>query len=129
MEFFEDGEEVITRWRPDERFQGYGSVLHGGIQATVMDELASWTVFVKLETAGVTSSLSVDYRRPVYTDRGALTIRASVDEVEKNMATIALRLYDSDGNLCSEGRVVYFTFPPKLAQKRLAYPGRKAFDE
>ena len=129
MEFFEDGDEVISMWHPRDHLQGYGSVLHGGVQATAMDELASWAVFLKLKTAGVTSRLDVVYHKPVYTHRGEITLRASVQGVEDNRATISVRLFGPEGGLCSEASVVYFIFPPRLARKRLDYPGYEAFFE
>ena len=38
-------------------FAGFHDILHGGIQATMMDEIASWVVLVKLDTSGVTYPL------------------------------------------------------------------------
>ena len=67
MKFFEDEDEIVTFWQPQNRFQGYNFVLHGGIQATLMDEIASWVVFIKLKTAGVTSKMEIRYKKPVYT--------------------------------------------------------------
>lgn len=42
LEFWDTGDEIITQWMPDNKFVGYKNVLHGGIQATIMDEIASW---------------------------------------------------------------------------------------
>jgi len=55
MQFFDEGDSVISTWEPTGNFQGWHNVLHGGIQATLMDEIASWVVFTKLGTTGVTS--------------------------------------------------------------------------
>lgn len=44
MEFFEDGDEIISRWKPRPEFQGWINTLHGGIQATLADEISSWVV-------------------------------------------------------------------------------------
>jgi len=41
LEFWEKGEEVIAKWIPRKSLQGFRDVLHGGIQATLLDELAS----------------------------------------------------------------------------------------
>jgi len=49
MSFAEDGEYVVSEWEPKDYFQGYYNVLHGGIQATLMDEIASWLVQIKLK--------------------------------------------------------------------------------
>ena len=48
LDFFEDGEDLVATWEPGEHYQGYNRVLHGGIQATLLDEIASWVVFVKI---------------------------------------------------------------------------------
>jgi uncharacterized protein (TIGR00369 family) len=127
MEFFETDDAVESRWAPKGRFEGYNSVLHGGIQATMMDEIASWYVFVKLETAGVTAGMSVDFHRPVYTDRGTLHLAARLEEMKKNIAHIRVELRDAEGALCADGVCRYFTYPQKIARRRLDYPGHEAF--
>ena len=60
LDFFEDGEYVISRWKPRIVLQGYKGILHGGIQATLLDEVASWVVYVKAKTAGVTSRIDIN---------------------------------------------------------------------
>ena len=52
MEFYEDGEFVVSYWEPKQHFAGYGNILHGGIQSLILDEIASWVVYVKVKTAG-----------------------------------------------------------------------------
>ena len=44
-EFYEEGEYITCHWMPRPEFQGFFHVLHGGIQATLMDEIACWNVF------------------------------------------------------------------------------------
>jgi len=59
MTFYEDDEELVSVWDPKDHFHGYLNILHGGIQATLMDEISSWVVYIKLRTAGFTSKLNV----------------------------------------------------------------------
>ena len=54
MEFFEDGDDIVAFWKPQGTYQGWLRTLHGGIQTTLMDELAGWVVLRKLQTSGVT---------------------------------------------------------------------------
>ncbi len=129
MEFFEDGNDVAAIWEPDGHFQGYGKILHGGIQATLMDEIASWYIYVKRNTAGVTSAIDVRYIKPVYTDRGAIEIRARLKEIRQNIMVISAELKDKSGFVCTVAAVTYFTYPEKTARTRLHYPGRDAFFE
>ncbi len=127
MEFFEDGDEIVCTWNPQDHFCGYGTILHGGIQSTLMDEIASWVVFTRLRTAGFTSSLEVRFLRQVHTDQGPLSLRAVILEKEKNIANISVRLFDAGGPLCADGEIKYFTLSEILARKKFHYPGHEHF--
>jgi len=127
LDFYEEGDEVVCDWDPKPQFQGYGNILHGGIIATMMDEIASWFIFTQLKTAGVTYQLTTNYRSPVYTDRGAITLRARLKEERRRKIDIDVKLYDKEGNLCSDGVVGYFVFPAKFTKDKLYYPDFDSF--
>jgi uncharacterized protein (TIGR00369 family) len=127
MEFFKDGDELVCKWDPSEHFQGFHDILHGGVQATMMDEIASWVVFVMLDTAGVTYQLNTRFRKPVLISKGIITVRASLVKQQKRIAEIEARLYDGEQKLCAESQANYFVFPREQAVKEMHYPGREAF--
>jgi len=127
MTFEEDGEDLVSYWEPKKQFQGYHTVLHGGVQATLMDEIASWFVYVRLKSAGVTSRVQIRYIKPLYVDKGILTIRASLLRMRKNLADIQVRIFDQDNVLCAEGLLVFFTITPEKAKQTLYYPGSESF--
>lgn len=129
MRFVEEGDEVTCRWDPKDHFQGYGNVLHGGVQSSLMDEIASWLIFVKLHTAGMTSKLEVRFRKPVIVDGGQVLLRSRLKEMKRNIAVVAVDLYDSRNQLCSQGEVWYFTLPEQEARDKLRYPGLESFFE
>lgn len=122
-------QNVQTEWNPIEFLQGYPNVLHGGIQSTLMDEVASWAVYVLLQTGGVTSKMEIKFLKPVLISNGKVTIKASLIDQEKRFANIRTELYDGNNELCAEGIVQYFTYPQELAIKKLNYPGINAFLE
>jgi len=127
MNFRIEGDEVLCDWVPEAHFQGWVGVLHGGIQATLMDEIASWLVFVQLKTAGVTSRMEVKLIRPVKMDKAPFRLRASLLEMRRNIAVIQVHLYMNDGTLGAESLMHYFTFPPEIAHEKLYYPGIEHF--
>lgn len=127
LQFKEEGEFVTATWTPLEHFQGWCNTLHGGIQATMLDEIASWLVFVKLHTSGVTSNMEIRLRKPVKTNEGDLHLKAKLREMKRNIAVIDTWLYDSNMQLCCEAVMHYFTFPEALAREKYWYPGREAF--
>ena len=122
MSFAEEGKDVVCSWMPELRFAGYGGILHGGIQATLHDEIASWVVFVKLSTAGFTERLEIDYRSPVRVEASPLALRSCLERMEGNRAFIRTKLFDSKGKLGSESLAVYFTLPQNIARKKMAFP-------
>ena len=71
MEFYEDGDEIVSFWQANEHYQSYLNTLHGGIQATLIDEIAGWVVFHKLQTIGVTNRLNVVYKKALHIDEKA----------------------------------------------------------
>jgi len=127
MEFMEDGDELVSTWVPDTHYEGYLDILHGGIQSTMMDEIASWVVFIKLETGGVTSRLTTRFRRPVHISHGAVELRAKLQGRNGRIATIDVKLFNGKAELCSESVVEYFVMTPEKAAERMRYPGVSAF--
>lgn len=127
LNFYEDGDYIIAKWKPKHDLEGFFNVLHGGIQATMLDEIASWVVFVKVGTAGMTSRMEVRYKRPVYIEKGEITLRAKLIEMKRNVAVIKSEILDADAKLCSFADLEYFTFTNDQAKEKLYYPGREKF--
>ena len=118
MEFYEDGDEIVSRWHPTAEHQGWLDTLHGGIQATLLDELCSWVIFRKFQSGGVTSRMDIRYRKPVIISQGDITLRASVVRQRRNVIDIESRLYNSQGELCTEATCIYFLFPQSGAKEQ-----------
>lgn len=127
MEFFEDGEEIISTWQPGGQHQGFHDILHGGLQSVMMDEIGIWAIFVKLDTAGVTYRLTTRFRLPVMISKGPVTLRARLTEQKRSIATVRMVLFDGEGNRCSEGTAEYFVLSREKADKDFHFPGKEAF--
>lgn len=117
LEFWEDGEDVLTKWNPSQNYQGWVNTLHGGVISMLMDEVAGWVINRKLQTTGVTTRLEVKYRRPVMTDETQIVVRGHIVQQRRNIVTIALTLENSKGQICNEGEAVYFTFGEEKARE------------
>lgn len=121
MEFYEEGEEVVSIWKPRPEFQGWLNVLHGGIQAVLLDEICAWVVLRKLQTTGVTSKMETRYRKSISTTDSHVVLRASIREQKRNLIIIDARLYNAEGELCTEAVCTYFTFPQEKAEKEMFF--------
>jgi|LZCG01.1.fsa_nt_gb uncharacterized protein (TIGR00369 family) len=127
LEFFDAGDEVVAWWKPRKDFEGWLDVVHGGIQTTLMDELASWVIFVKRQSSGVTSHLDVSFLKPVHMSAGKVKVTGRIVKQEKRITTIHTQLYDGGGILCTEGNIDYFVFPEKVAKEKFYYQGLESF--
>ena len=125
--FSEDGDEIVSQWNPGINFQGYFNILHGGIQATLMDEIASWTVYVKVKTAGFTSKADIRYLKTVGMDQGPLTLRSRVKQMRRNLADIEVLLLDKNNTLCARALLTFFTFPLDKSKESMYYPDHDQF--
>lgn len=117
MDFYEDGDDIVCFWNPQQHFQGWVDTLHGGIQSTLIDEIASWVVFRKMSTTGVTSNLEVKFKKPVMTTENQITLRVHLVELRRNIATIEVSLYNSRNELATIGKAVYFTVSQEKARE------------
>ncbi len=123
MEFYEDGDEIVSFWTPGDEYQGWLKTLHGGIHSALMDEIALWVIARKLQTSGMTTNLNVKFRKPVPTgpDR-KIEIRARLKEQKRNFAFISARIL-SEGEVCSEAELTYFCFPKEKAASEFYFKG------
>ena len=119
--FYEDGDEIVSIWKPRPEYQGWLNTLHGGIQSVLLDEICGWVVFRKLQTGGVTSKMETRFRKSISTNDTHLVLRASLREQKRNIAVIEARLYNSMGELCTEATCTYFTFPQEKAEKEMCF--------
>lgn len=129
LTFTEEGDEIVSTWYPDSDFQGYFNILHGGIQAALMDEIASWTVYVKVKTAGFTSRAEIRYLKTVGMDQGPVTLRSQLKQMRRNLADIEVKLFDKNNTLCAQGLLTFFTYPPGISGKSMYYPDHREFYE
>ena len=121
LEFYEDGDYIVSTWHPGHNYQGWVDTMHGGILSTLIDEVCGWVVTRKLQTSGYTVQLNVKFRKAAPTTEPELTIRAKVSKQVRNLAYISAEITNSKGELCNEGEAIYFlmTLPRRLNIKRM----------
>ena len=117
MEFYEDEDDIVAFWKPDNHFQGWLKTLHGGIIAALMDETAGWIIFRKLQTSGVTSRLEARYLKSISTEEPEITIRGRIKEQKRNAVFLETEVYNSKNELCARADMVYFIMPCDVARE------------
>ena len=123
MEFYEDGDDIVSFWSPDDNFQGWLKTLHGGIQATLIDECAGWLISRKFQTSGMTTNLNIKYKKPVPTGKDVtLEIRTRVKQVKRNFVFMEASIAHN-GEVCSTGELTFYCFTKEVAEKDFLFRG------
>lgn len=120
LEFYEEGDEVTTTWTPNDNFQGWLETLHGGIQATLIDETCGWLISRKCQLAGMTTQLNIKYKKPVAIDGTPVEIRAKIREIKRNFVFIDCNLL-RNGEICSMADVTFFCFSKEKSEKDFSF--------
>jgi acyl-coenzyme A thioesterase PaaI-like protein len=87
-----DGERCWTDLAIPNRFQGWDEIAHGGIVATILDEVMAWSL-VDHDNWGLTARMTIDFKRPVPLER-PVHAEGWVTEVRRRLITTAGRIVD-----------------------------------
>lgn len=130
LDFYEDGDDIVSTWTPSGNYQGWMGVLHGGIQALLLDEISGWVIVRKLQTGGVTSKMETQFLRPVsLSDSGTLTVRAHIREQHRNIVLVDATLANEKGVICTKATCTYFAYPQEKARNLLNFKECKLENE
>jgi len=109
----DDKQEVFTRIKPEQHFNGFPGILHGGIQCALIDEVAYWTMFDSIKKIGLTAKIDLNFLKPVPMDT-ELSIIGKINTVQKRRATVETAIKDQQGEIYTKAEVLYF-LPNKKA--------------
>lgn len=110
----EDG-SVVCPFRYTENNQSFPGRVHGGLIASMLDELGLRALWADGDESvfGVTMSLQVKYRRPVPYNTD-LFGRGIVTKESGTFSNTHAEIYDVHGNLLSEAEVKYIKLDPAV---------------
>ncbi|KAJ1856352.1 hypothetical protein LPJ73_002199 [Coemansia sp. RSA 2703] len=102
-----DRKQFVVILHIGKRLCGHDGIVHGGVQATLFDEITARPAFWNLpRNIALTATLNINYRRPVLADQ-ILVFRTQLKTIEGRKATIAAQLEDTQGNLLSDAESLY----------------------
>ncbi len=98
----EDGKVFCPLWIPAD-YQGYPGITHGGILATILDEISGRALALHLgdKVFWVTARMEVRYRKPTPTETPLMAI-GWVEETRRRSAIVAGEIRLPDGSISAE---------------------------
>jgi uncharacterized protein (TIGR00369 family) len=106
IRFYTDGQAAYGMYTPLELYQGYDGMVHGGILATLLDEVMAKALAVH-GVNGVTGKLEVRFREPVPTG-AKLLLKGWVKSQRKNNFIAAGEIRAQGGELLVEAEGIFF---------------------
>jgi acyl-coenzyme A thioesterase PaaI-like protein len=104
------GDLTVVDWTPTQAHAGWSTVVHGGLLAAFLDEVAAFAMFGSDPAFGMTSGMQVQYRRRVHWTQ---PVRGEAWLVERSAgkAVVQARVLQ-DGHLCTEATVTFALIAP-----------------
>lgn len=120
LRFFIEGNDVVTRFVPDDRYQGPPGVMHGGLVTTLGDEIAAWTVIGLRRRFGFTAAIEARLKKPLRIGEevvGRGTIESDTPRIVKTRVEL------SQGGLsCFTGAFTFALLERPAAERLLGKP-------
>ncbi len=115
---FEEGGELVCRWKAEKHHEAFEGVVSGGIIGTLLDCHSNWCAAMHLMRAQgldappctVTAEFAVKLLRPT-PSAGEITLRAHVVESEGDRAVVEATL-EAGGKVCDTCRGVFVAVRP-----------------
>ena len=116
MQFYDnDKDTVIGRCTPDERYQGYPGIMHGGILATILDEVVGRVSMVgDHHHFMMTVNLTVKYRHPVEINTPLVAVGTAV-RMRGRLGKAEGKIILPDGTIACEAELTLADMPSEIA--------------
>jgi len=115
LDFYDYGDYVESEWIANKNYEGWHGVLHGGIVATLLDEVGSWVIISKIGRAGMTVELNVRYHKKISTNE-KIYIQGKLIEHKRNIAVIESKIIQN-GEIKASAISKYFLFDQKTSKE------------
>lgn len=110
MDFYYDSDtlEVYSQLDSDELFAGFPGVLHGGIQTTILDEIAFWGIWARYKKIGLTYDLEIRFKKKCPTEKPIEAI-GIIGDLERKIVpvSVTLRCHQTQ-TIFTRGMIRYF---------------------
>ena len=102
LRFWKTEKGCTSRCTIPEHFCGFEGMVHGGIIATILDEIAAWTNTAHFNRIGITLEASIQYLKPVPTNTEILVESKIVDHDNKR-SKISGTISNQVGTILAKG--------------------------
>ena len=118
MQFYDDGNDTVqSDLTPDERYQGYPGIVHGGILASILDEVVGRVAMIgDHHRFMMTVNLKVQYRHPVEINT-PITAIGKVVKIKGRIGKAIGQVILPDGTIACDAELTLADMPSEIASQ------------
>lgn len=118
LEFFRTADgNVACTWLVRKGFENFPGMLHGGVSASILDEIMGTIVYFKTRHLPLSRSMKVQWHKGIRVGERVMAT-ARIEKSSANLYSVRSYLFRSGGKVAVEGKGLYFT-PPYRVVRRL----------
>ena len=102
-----DGRIVQTHFRPKPEHMGFKGVMHGGLIATVLDEVMAWTCAVRARRFAFCAEFTVRFLKPIPPGEGIIATAELTANRKNRVFETKAALRDLSGGILAEASGKY----------------------
>ncbi len=118
VKFYADENGTFAQFTPRAQFEGYKGITHGGIVATLLDEIMVKAILT--DEVAVTAEMTVRYKQPVRTGE-RLTLTAHVENHRGRFYTTVGEARRDDGVVVATATGKYLAVSPEFKAEQERY--------
>jgi uncharacterized protein (TIGR00369 family) len=105
----------------EDRFEGWVGVTHGGIIATILDEVMAWALVAE-DNWGVTARMSIQFKKPIPVGT-RVHGEGWVVRSRRRLVDTAGQISDPEGTILATSEATYLAAPPERKRELMAQYG------
>lgn len=115
MELYTDEKVVMSQITLPEHFSSWANVVHGGILATLLDEIMGWAGLYLLRHITLTKNMTIAFSKAAYVGETLKVIGSVVKTNGKRNAELEGVVMRENGEVCARSRGDFTILSSKLA--------------
>jgi len=118
MEFYTNGSSILSWVTVPDHLCGWGNLVHGGVLSTMLDEIMARAMIHSLRSLGLTTSMTVNFIKPVYVGREILVVGKILEANEDREAKTEGIIYNDNGEVCTRSTGTFMLFSPQAIKRK-----------
>ncbi len=102
MKFFSDDEALFSWVTVPSHLCGWDNLVHGGVLATILDEIMGWTAIHFLKKFALTHAMTTEFHKHVHVGEEIRVEGRVLEAGGRRKATVEGHLYKGENTLCAK---------------------------